>query len=152
MSDTPFYESSPWENQLVYSSPGSSTEYSLSPLPKLSYTRGTVIPLFMSVESEDEQALDLLATPKAIMARVRRRTRDHVHPDNHVEYSSWRDALDHSQRAVWWPSMESPKGDSGRVRNLQGEIHLKPGMRPTTALGGFRIDVCNPILPPCSLI
>jgi hypothetical protein len=145
ISETPFYGSSPWENQLVNSSTISSTEYSLFPLPKLSYTRGTVVPLFLSLESEDEQALELLASPKAIIARVRRRIRDHVHPENHFESSVWRDSLDYSQRAVWWPS--DPKGDSGTLRSLQGEIHLKPGMRPTTALGAFAIEVWILISP-----
>ncbi|KIM40546.1 hypothetical protein M413DRAFT_11437 [Hebeloma cylindrosporum] len=86
--------------------------------------------------------LDLLASPKAITVRVRRRIRDHVHTVNKVEYSGWRDSLDHSQRAVWWP-VEGPE-DSGRLRSLQGEIHLKPGMHPTTAIGAFRIEVCIP--------
>lgn len=144
LPEIPFYGSSPWENQLVYSPRVSSTEYSPFSLPKLSYTRGTVVPLFLRLESEDEQGLELLAFPKAIMARVRRRIRDHVHPGNHFEHSGWRDSLDHSQRAVWWPS--DPKGDSGRLRSLQGEIHLKPGMLPTTALGAFRIEVWIPIL------
>jgi hypothetical protein len=110
-------------------------------LAKLSYTRGAVVPLYLRLESDDEAALDLLASPQAITARVRRRIRDYGNPGNHAEYFGWWDSLDHSQRAVWWHSTEIPSNNSGRRRSLQGEIHLKPGMSPTSALGPFRIEV-----------
>jgi len=100
-----------------------------------------VVPLYLRLESGDEKALDLLASHQAITARVRRRIRDYVHPGNQTGNFGWRDSLDYSQRAVWWPSTEHPGDNSERRRSLQGEIHLKPGMSPTSALGAFRIDV-----------
>ena len=122
----------------MYFLPGHRVRLFIVSLPKLSYTRGTVVPLYLRLESGDEQTLKILASPQAITARVRRRIRDYVDPSNQTESFGWRDSLHHSQRAVWWPSTD---GNSGRHRSLQGEIHLKPGMSPTSALGAFKIEV-----------
>ncbi|KAH9476041.1 hypothetical protein JR316_0011610 [Psilocybe cubensis] len=102
----------------------------------LSYTRGSVVPLFMTLESDNQQALDLLSSPNAPNVRVRRRTKYHSEPKKKIESKAWRDEVDHSQRAVWWPTTES----SDRIRMIAGELHLKPNMAPTLAMGDFRIN------------
>jgi len=91
------------------------------------------------LESPDEQALDLLSSPKAIVLRLRRRIRSHWNPEKTLESSAWKDAIDHSQLATWWPSTEAP--DIRGVRYINGELHLKPDANPSSAMAHFRIEV-----------
>jgi len=103
---------------------------------QLSYTRGSVIPISLRLEGDDEQALDLLSSPKAIVARLRRRIK-YYHKS--VESLAWRDSIDHSQLAVWWPSTEQPERRG--VRYVNGELHLRADIKPTSAMAHFRIEV-----------
>ncbi|KAF8150705.1 hypothetical protein B0H34DRAFT_729909 [Crassisporium funariophilum] len=106
----------------------------------LCYTRGTVIPFFMELESDDIQALDLLSSPKTIVVRLRRCIKYHVNAESTLESLAWKDSIDHSQLAVWWPSTERASLDSKSKRFLNGEMHLKPDMKPTSAMAHFRIQ------------
>lgn len=97
-----------------------------------------MIPISLRLEGEDQQALDLLSSPKAIVARLRR----------HIKYShrspetlAWRNYTSHSQVAVWWPSAE--QSEQRDVRYVNGELHLQADIKPTSAMGSFRIQVCN---------
>ncbi|KAF9473797.1 hypothetical protein BDN70DRAFT_937148 [Pholiota conissans] len=103
----------------------------------LAYTTGNFVPLFLKFESDNVNVLELLSNPKAIHARIRRYTVDHIHASNALDNNSFRDYLDYSQRAVWWPSDENT--GSGGVRLMNGEVHLKPAMYPNTELGNFRL-------------
>ena len=97
-----------------------------------------MIPISLRLDGEDQQALDLLSSPKAIVARLRRRIKySHISP----ETLAWRNYTSHSQVAVWWPSAE--QSEQRDVRYVNGELHLQADIKPTSAMGSFRIEVCN---------
>lgn len=100
-----------------------------------------MIPITLRLESEDRHALDLLSSPKSIVARLRRRIKFHHNSEKTLESLAWRDAIDHSQLAVWWPSTEGAQSRSDSVRHVNGELHLRSDMKPTSAMGSFRIEV-----------
>ncbi|KDR78971.1 hypothetical protein GALMADRAFT_244680 [Galerina marginata CBS 339.88] len=106
----------------------------------LSYTRGSLIPFCLRLESDDEQALDLISTPKAVVLRLRRRIKYHWNAEKSFESLAWKDAVDHSQLAVWWPSIEGSQANGPKhVRFLNGELHLRPDIKPTSAMAHFRL-------------
>ena len=94
-----------------------------------------MIPISLRLEGDDEQALDLLSSPKAIVARLRRRIKYH----KLVEVLARRDSIDHSQLAFWWPSTE--QSEQRGVRCVNGELHLRADIKPTSAMAHFRIEV-----------
>ncbi|KJA20578.1 hypothetical protein HYPSUDRAFT_216949 [Hypholoma sublateritium FD-334 SS-4] len=104
----------------------------------LAYKAGSFIPLYIRIESDNEQALDLLANPKSIHVRVRRQIIDHTQKHNLADNGTFRESLDYSQRAVWWASTEEHPTLNSRFFN--GELHLKPGMKPNTELGHFKLS------------
>ncbi|KDR78970.1 hypothetical protein GALMADRAFT_154856 [Galerina marginata CBS 339.88] len=106
----------------------------------LCYTRGSLIPLFLRLESDDQQSLDLLSAPKAISVALKRRIRYHFNPSKALGMYHLRDTIDYSQPAVWWPSTEGSEEPLGRFRFLNGELHLQPDMKPTSAMGDFRME------------
>ncbi|PPQ98586.1 hypothetical protein CVT26_013769 [Gymnopilus dilepis] len=115
---------------------------------QLSYTRGSFIPLFLTLESEDKHALDLLSTPKSIAVRVRRRIKYAPTPQKPIETANWRTEIDHSQRAVWWPAVDNAGHTSDdKFRMLNGELHLKPSMVPTSAMGMYKVEYSVIFLP-----
>ena len=95
-----------------------------------------MIPISLHLEGDDEQALDLLSSPKAIVARLRRRIGYHF---KSVESSPWRDSLYNSQLAVWWPSTE--QSEQRGVRYVNGELHLRADIEPPSAMAHFQIEV-----------
>ncbi|KAF8905076.1 hypothetical protein CPB84DRAFT_1772347 [Gymnopilus junonius] len=106
----------------------------------LCYTRCTLIPLFLRLESDDQQALDLLSTPKAIVANLRRRIQYHPNPTKAQGTYALRDTVSHYGPAIWWPSTEGSEEDLGRFRFFTGEIHLSSDVKPTSAMGDFRLE------------
>ncbi|KAH9481702.1 hypothetical protein JR316_0006229 [Psilocybe cubensis] len=112
----------------------------------LSYTRGSVIPLCLRLESMDEQVLDLLSSPKAIVARLERRIRYFSNAENNLESWAGKDGVDISQPAVWWPSAEESHR-SGQLRFVNGELHLRADFKPTSAVAQFRIQYSVVLFP-----
>ncbi|KAF8968090.1 hypothetical protein BDZ97DRAFT_1916317 [Flammula alnicola] len=106
----------------------------------LSYTRGSLIPFCLRLESHDEQALDLLSAPKAIVVRLRRRIKYHFDSERTPGAHHLRDTVDHSDRAVLWPSTEGSEDSSKQLRFLNGELHLTPDTKPSSAMANFRIE------------
>ena len=103
---------------------------------QLSYTRGSLIPFCLQLESDDQQALDLLSPPKSIIVRLKRLIQYHFDP-GHTQGSS----INYSDRAVLWPSSEGSEDPLKRLRFVNGELHIKPDTRPSSAVGDFRIQV-----------
>jgi len=104
----------------------------------LSYTRGSVIPISLRLNTDDQQALDLLSSPQAIVARLRRRIKYHHNSEKTLKSLAWRDSIDHSQLAVWWPSAE--QSEQRGVRYVNGELHLRADIKPTSAMASFRVQ------------
>ncbi|KAH9481701.1 hypothetical protein JR316_0006228 [Psilocybe cubensis] len=112
----------------------------------LSYTRSSVLPVCLSLESADTQALDLLSSPKAVVARLRRRVRCRMNADKTMESLAWKDTIDDSQLAIWWPSTKRPE-DSQSQRFVNGELHLRADIKPTSSMAHFRIEYTVVLLP-----
>ncbi|KAI0752587.1 hypothetical protein C8Q80DRAFT_1342136 [Daedaleopsis nitida] len=108
----------------------------------LCYTRGSVIPCVMTVETTDPQALDLLSAPRSPVVRLLRKiaTGEATLGSSGgkklpgLEYEHVVQAL---TTAVWAP-------DTARQphrRTLHGEIHLSAGLKPTSRLGKFELSL-----------
>ncbi|KAF9068959.1 hypothetical protein BDP27DRAFT_1421388 [Rhodocollybia butyracea] len=91
----------------------------------LSYTRGSVIPLHLVIQSHDVRTLDVLSSPLAAVCRLRRTFR--FHPEEHrtVDPKLRKDEIEHSELATWWPSDELPRPEKETFkRMLDGELLL----------------------------
>jgi len=113
----------------------------------LSYTRGSLIPLSLRLESSDQQALDLLSASKAIVLRLRRRIKNNWESEHALDPLSWKDTLEDSQLAVWWPSAEKPDVSSIPTRFVNGELHLRFDIKPSSAMANFRIEYSVVLFP-----
>lgn len=77
---------------------------------------------------------------------MRRRIKYHKNAEKTLESLSWKDAIDHSQLAVWWPSTEGTTTDGhGTVKFVNGELHLRPDVKPTSAMASFAVEVSIPV-------
>ncbi len=134
---------------------------------QLSYTRGTVIPLFLTLKSSDLQALDVFSSCDAPVVRLRRNltlgiTNSPVQAygtghkgmirsaGTRGTYEASGDGMSYMQLAVWWRSPYDSESTEGNVRALQGEIHLSPVLSPPAHLGKYQLEVkrCSSITEP----
>ncbi|KAJ3996845.1 hypothetical protein F5050DRAFT_1807362 [Lentinula boryana] len=114
----------------------------------LSYTRGSVIPLHLVIQSNDTQALETLSSPHAIICRLRRILRYYPDENKTVDPKMRREELEHSELATWWPFVESPSLEKASFqRTLSGEIILSPELMPTTAIGRFQLEYSVVLFP-----
>ncbi|KAI0767593.1 hypothetical protein C8Q74DRAFT_1203955 [Fomes fomentarius] len=108
----------------------------------LCYTRGSVIPCVITIETKDPQALDLLSGPQTPVVRLLRQIATgeaSLNPSGSKRLPSleYEHGVQELATAVWWP-------DSSRHphrRTLHGEIHLPAGLKPTCRLGKFELAV-----------
>lgn len=105
---------------------------------QLCYTRGTVIPCVMIIETSDQQALDLLSSPRAVVVRLQRRI---IYSTELASHHTNKDPVlqttdDYPASAVWWPSF-----DGGGYRRLDGEIQLSRYLKPSFAVSHFSLSV-----------
>ncbi|KDR78627.1 hypothetical protein GALMADRAFT_244088 [Galerina marginata CBS 339.88] len=138
----------------------------------LSYTRGTFIPCYLKLSSEDSDALNLLSTPNAPSVRLVRRLR-HLSPRggdvvSEINIGVTGDSLSgmftfppviadgkgstlktviiEVAEAVWWvPPKDVPQ--EPYIRYLEGEIHLAHGLEPSCACSLFQIEYFVEMLP-----
>ncbi|KAI0658076.1 hypothetical protein C8Q70DRAFT_996338 [Cubamyces menziesii] len=129
---------------------------SLALAKPLCYTRGSVIPCLLTIETSDPQALLLLSAPRSPVVRLVRRISAHEPTAGSVgvkgakkfpglEYES---NVQEVTTAVWWqdPHGSDPRNPQRKV--LHGEIHLSKSLKPSCCLGRFEISysvaVCCP--------
>ncbi|KAE9405185.1 hypothetical protein BT96DRAFT_803068, partial [Gymnopus androsaceus JB14] len=130
-----------------------------------SYTRGTYLPLTLTLSCIDDQALDLLSSPNVIRACLSRRikgckasttvpvpvlsfndrTRSTRNKSTYIPDSvSIPDYVEDLETAVWWPSAtnvsSSASGSTNLVRVLQGEINLPKTLKPSSCIDQFAIE------------
>lgn len=116
-----------------------------------SYTRGTVIPCHIAIQSNDVQALDLVAKPKAIAVRLTRCVQHPKDPgQSGMPSTSFNGAIVEDktevERAVWWFNPEAE--DQGvQVRHLEGEIHLEKELQPSCSFPLFKVSYTVELLP-----
>lgn len=104
---------------------------------QLCYTRGSVIPCWLTLESGDVQALELFAAPDALQIHLRRCVRYAATSisASQVGVTSSFATLAH---AVWWTH---PEQDGAYTRTLEGEIRLPAGLAADAAVGQYSISV-----------
>ena len=72
--------------------------------------------------------------------------------DFHPELSGWGNRIDHSPLAVWWAEKgwgmggARETGQGSQERCLNGELHLKYGIKPSSAMAYFRIEVSHALI------
>jgi hypothetical protein len=115
--------------------------------PQLQYTRGSFIPLCLTLEGADEYALDLLALPSAPavdLLAVTTLRRTHARRTS-VAVPEPPPAAP-LQSAVWWADTSgSPRARAG-TRQLFGEIHVRASTPPAFATPELSLSVRS--LPP----
>jgi hypothetical protein len=122
----------------IFSSRPVNVHVDLSLAKPLSYTRGTVVPLFLTLHSKDAQALDLLSSPNAIHIRLRRNVKF-----TYTGGADLEDAEHFVENAVWWPAA----GGDDHSRRMNGEIRLAKDLKPTTSISHFTIDYSVVVCP-----
>ncbi|KAJ2993304.1 hypothetical protein NUW54_g7747 [Trametes sanguinea] len=113
---------------------------------QLCYTRGSVIPCLLTIETADPQALLLLSAPRSPVVRLVRRISTQEATAGSVglkkfpslEYES---TVQEISTAIWWPERANDAGDSQK-RVLHGEIQLSSSLKPSCRLGKFELSVC----------
>ncbi|KAK0223390.1 hypothetical protein IW262DRAFT_1366409 [Armillaria fumosa] len=112
----------------------------------LCYTRGTVIPCFITLASADTQALNLLAVPSCIPIRLRRHVTDYspdFAPNSPTEFrrpntmdvpKRWKVTSEDLGTGIWWPVREDGQEHSKR---LNGEIKLSQNLKSTCVIGNL---------------
>ncbi|KIK55147.1 hypothetical protein GYMLUDRAFT_48099 [Collybiopsis luxurians FD-317 M1] len=106
----------------------------------LSYTRGSVIPLHLVIQSYNTQALEALSSPRAIVCRLRRSLRYLSSEDLRENKQPGKVQQDHSELATWWSSPADVVEKETFRRTLHGEISLPPDLKPTTDIGKFHLE------------
>ncbi|KAF7316680.1 hypothetical protein HMN09_00400900 [Mycena chlorophos] len=104
----------------------------------LSYTRGTVIPVRLMLESTDGQALDIMSAPSAPVITLRRHVRYQNLATSTKRAADWVDAVEDVCRAVLWPSASGV--DAAYSRCLEGEIKLPKDLASTSSIGLFTVS------------
>ncbi|KAF9466644.1 hypothetical protein BDZ94DRAFT_1157821 [Collybia nuda] len=108
-------------------------------LPKpLCYTRGSVIPCFLTIDGQNSDTLDLFSTPSAIVVALHRRVRFFSKTSLARQEVSWNETIEEMGTAVWWPCMSL--SSSAHSRHFEGEVKLPKDLRPTSAMGHFSIS------------
>lgn len=107
---------------------------------QLTYTRGSVVPLCLSLQTSDLQALDVLSADRAAIVRLHRNLRITstllTAPGDPIINPNTLSKLD---TAIWWPS--SSQNVSTSTRMWQGEIALPKTLSPSACLDRFEIAV-----------
>jgi hypothetical protein len=108
-------------------------------LLQLCYTRGSVIPLCLTITCADKQVLDLLSASNAPAVKLLR----NKHYNSRVKGKQRVDALHKPefrivQGAVWWIPRNQP---ASGVRHLMGELHIAPRLTPALHTPEFRLFV-----------
>ncbi|KAJ7916735.1 hypothetical protein B0H13DRAFT_1608981, partial [Mycena leptocephala] len=100
----------------------------------LCYTRGTSIPCAMTIETDDSQAADVLASIKSSALYLQRCVR--------CSFAYTSNDISPSGQATWWPSPDAALRQNSSQRHIMGEIHLRKDLQPSTAIKEFQVEVC----------
>ncbi|KAJ7158556.1 hypothetical protein C8R46DRAFT_394511 [Mycena filopes] len=111
----------------------------------LSYTRGTVIPCRMTLESNDNQTLDMFSNPSAPLVTLRRLVRFQNPTTSSKRGVDWVESYEDVCRAVWWPSAGG--NDAPYSRTLEGEIKLPKDLASSSSIGRFTVSYTIVVLP-----
>lgn len=127
--------------------------YTLYLAKPLSYTRGSVIPCYMLIQCNHQQALDLLSMPRTIDVRLVRHISSPMSASTTgTKMSSYGVEFETSsqyvQSAVWWPQSSSPSSEIyPDQRVLSGEIYLARDMKASCHVGKFELFYTVAVYP-----
>jgi len=152
-------------------------DYTLHLAKPLSYTRGTVIPCFLKLASDDAEALDYLSSPKVPYVRLIRHLR-YLSPDGGKDDALTSDDSElslmghgcalgtdfappmviptfgddlktvvHEMTHAVWWVPSKDVSQGTYVRHLEGEIHLAPDLQPSCACSIFSVEYFVEMLP-----
>jgi hypothetical protein len=112
----------------------------LSLAKPLRYTKGSVIPLHLLLESPSQPELDLFSTANAIDVTLRRALKySSAKLAQKGTAPSWKDAVADVAKAVWWVNPGDKEGKGG-VREVWGEIQLPVDVRVSTLVATFCLE------------
>lgn len=117
----------------------------------MTYTRGTAIPLVLTLQGHDAQALDLLSHPEAPVVRMRRKMNAPVAVfDDEAAGCSQPGAEGYRpiSKAGWWHPEEFIDESDSTKRTLFGELTIPNHLTPSFKFGSFELWVCisSPVL------
>jgi hypothetical protein len=113
----------------------------LSVAKPLCYTRGSVLPCFLTLDGRDPAILDVLSSPGSVVVKLRRRVRFYNAASTTKREVSWNESVEDVGSAVWWPSSDSPVTENDlHVRQLEGEIKLAKDLRPSSEMAHFSLQ------------
>jgi len=129
----------------------------------MSYTRGSIIPCFITIYSDSIEVERLLSGTERPTVRLLRRvwhpmvelenpTPEQSAIGSNVMNTSWAyimvptsdlKLVTHEvERATWWIPPKNAV-QSSNARHLEGEIHLSPDLQPSCDFQSFRIEVLS---------
>ncbi|KAJ3916050.1 hypothetical protein F5877DRAFT_81258 [Lentinula edodes] len=120
----------------------------------LSYTRGSFIPCHLRIESVDEQALDLLASPRTIILNLCRRVKylfdagQGMQHNGKSKASKLKYEISDVSQASWSQDQDQDVNvNDSRVRCLTGEIPLSKELPPSSDVLSFGVEYTVALLP-----
>ncbi|EAU85673.2 hypothetical protein CC1G_10945 [Coprinopsis cinerea okayama7 len=119
----------------------------------LCYTRGSVLPCFLTLEGREPSILDVLAFPNAPTLKLRRRVRffnrnaSSAASSGKLKEVAWNESVDDVGTAVWWQPPNARGDESEYVRHLEGEIKLTKDLRPSSEIAHFSVSYSVVLLP-----
>ncbi|KAJ7455298.1 hypothetical protein B0H11DRAFT_2161072 [Mycena galericulata] len=112
----------------------------------LAYSIGSPIPLILTLQSEDAQALDTLANPSAIRLHlVRSMALGADAMEERIERKSNSFFVSGASQGYFWPSKEGAPEQGKRV--LRGEIEVKKSIKPSFLFPRFSVRYTLDLLP-----
>lgn len=118
-------------------------ECTLSLAKPLFYTRGTLIPCALKLESNDTNVLNMFAVPAAIVLQLRRRVRyfSQWSEMKRRENTARNETVGEMGTATWWyPPTRRGSNPESSCRYLEGEIKLNGGLRATSGICHFSVS------------
>lgn len=88
----------------------------------------------MTIETDDAQAADVLASIKSSALYLQRCVR--------CSFAYTSNDISPSGQATWWPSPDAALRQNSSQRHIMGEIHLRKDLQPSTAIKEFQVEVC----------
>lgn len=114
----------------------------------LCYTRGSVLPVHITIEGREPAVLDVLANPSSISVKLRRRVRFFKAATSTRKEVSWNESVEDVGTAVWWiPSPHEACRSDAYTRHLEGEIPLTKDLRPSCEIAHFSVSYSVVLCP-----
>ncbi|KAJ7267269.1 hypothetical protein C8J57DRAFT_362650 [Mycena rebaudengoi] len=105
----------------------------------LCYTRGSIIPCAMTIETDDTQAADILSSITSSAVYLQRSVR--------CDFGGSANIINACGQATWWPSADGAFAPDAPQRHIMGEVHLRKDLQPSSAIKNFRVEYAIVVFP-----